>query len=715
MKASDPEHLRNIGIAAHIDAGKTTLTERVLFYTGKTHKIGEVHTGNTIMDFLEEERERGITITAAATQTQWEWKGQIFTINIIDTPGHVDFTVEVERSMRVLDGLVVLFCGVHGVEPQSETVWRQADRYGVPRIAFVNKLDLAGSDFFDVLEQMKTRLAARPLAMQIPIGEENDFLGVVDLVEQKSYVWDEEGMHIGPPPEDLLEETEHYRQQLVEAAAEYDETILAKFFEAPETITEEEIRKAVRQATLQRELVPVFCGAAYKNKGVEPLLDAVGAYLPSPLDIGEVRGVNPQTGEPESRHLEADDPFTALVFKTTLDEQNRKLAFFRVYSGQARRGQVVLNPRTGEKDRMANLYQLHGGKRNAVFEVSAGDIAAVNGPRDLRTGDTLCAQEAPILLDSITFPEPVIGMAIEAKRTSDLDRLHEALEKLAEEDPSFHAFEDKETGQTIIRGMGELHLEIIQHRLRDDFKVECNVGMPEVTYKEALTQPFVYAHEFERSGEGPNLYAKMTFEIGPADEAFIESLEFQSGKVRLQFVDETPEGSIPKSFLPAIRRGFENMMHFGVQAGFEVQSMKVRVLGGVADSNRSNEQAFELCAREGFRMAAPEAGPILLEPIMYLEISSPEEHVGTVLASINRRRGVPKGMENKPGYVLIKAEAPLAELFGYAAKIRTNTSGRAVASLTFSHYAPAPEEISAGIFEKRRGFRLRKPEGFSGS
>lgn len=705
-KPSDPELLRNIGIAAHIDAGKTTLTERILFYTGRTHRIGEVHDGTTIMDYLEEERERGITITAAATQAHWHWQDKDYIINIIDTPGHVDFTVEVERSMRVIDGLIVLFSAAHGVEPQSETVWRQADRYQVPRLAFINKMDLPGASFEDVLAQMRRRLAARPLPLQIPIGEESSFQGVIDLATQKAILWDGgDEMAVVEIPAAQQEEARAARQKMLETLAEFDEGIFSKIFDDPDSITEADIRQAVRRAAFSRELVPVLFGSAYKNKGVQPVLDAVCAYLPSPADVGAVQGINPQSGQAEQRNLSEEEPFAALVFKIALDDQHRKLAFFRVYSGQARRGQSVAIPRSGHKERLANLFQLHGGKHNAVWEVKAGDIAALGGVKDIKTGDTLCDPDALIVLESIQFPEPVIGMAIEARHSRDLDRLHEVLHQIEEEDPSFRVVEDEDSGQTIIRGMGELHLEVVSHRLFTDFKLEVNLGRPQVTYKEQLGQTTAYTYEFIRE-VGERLHAQLSFEIGPADAAFLESPGFLSGRTRLQFENAIPEGQVKAPYLPAIRDGFENMMLIGVQAGYELHSMKVRLTGAQQFSD-SSELAFNLCAREGFRAAAPLCAPILVEPIMSVEIACPEEYIGAVMGDLNRRRGVPKGMEPKASHTLVKAEAPLAELFGYAAEIRTLTSGRATAALTFSHFAPAPEQVAKGILEKRKGFMLR--------
>jgi elongation factor G len=704
-KTEEPDLLRNIGVAAHIDAGKTTLTERVLFYTGRTHRIGEVHDGTTVMDYLEEERDRGITITAAATQADWDWQGQHYAINIIDTPGHVDFTVEVERSMRVIDGLVVLFSAAQGVESQSETVWRQADRYQVPRLAFINKMDLVGANFDEVLAQMRKRLAARPLPVQIPIGEEEHFRGLIDLVSQQAIHWKEGEPSIDAIPLEMAAEAEAARLKMLEVLAEYDENIFSKVFDAPGAITETETRAAIRRATTSREIVPVLCGSAYKNKGVEPVLDAICAYLPSPMDVGMVKGIHPQHGTEEVRQLSEEAPFAALVFKIVLDEQHRKLAFLRVYSGQARRGQIVLNPRSGQRERLANLYQLHGGKHIAVWEVKAGDIAALGGVRDIKTGDTLCDPEAPITLESIQFPEPVVGMVIEARHSRDLDRLHEILHEIEEEDPSFRVIEDEETGQTIIRGMGELHLEVISHRLQQDFKLEANLGRPQVNYMEQLSQPLEYRYEFVRE-VGERLHAQLYFELGPADAHFLDSSDFRLGRTRLQFESSLPVGVLKADYLLAIQRGFENMMPIGVQAGFEVHSMKVRLIEAHQFPD-SNELAFELCAREGFRAVAPQCTPILVEPVMFIEIACPEEYISAIMSDLNRRRGIPKGVEPVLSHTLVKAEAPLAELFGYAVDIRTISTGRATVALTFSHYAPVPEYVAKGILEQRKGFMLK--------
>ncbi len=699
----DPEFLRNIGFAAHIDAGKTTLTERILFYTGKTHRLGEVHTGNTIMDYLEEERERGITITAATTQTKWAWHDNDYTINIIDTPGHVDFTIEVERSLRVLDGLVVLFSAVHGVEPQSETVWRQADRYRVPRMAFINKMDLPGADLHGVMDQMRESLAAHPLALQVPLGEEREFHGLVDLVTLEAWNWDETGFHAIDIPEARREEVNYRRQLLLETLAEYDEVLLEKVFDAPGRITAREIMDCLRRLTLERRIVPVFCGSAYKNKGVELLLNGICAYLPSPADVGAVTGTDPETGESVSRPLQQDAPFLALVFKIALDEQHRKMAYFRVYAGRAKRGMVVWNPRGHTRERLNNLYQVHGGKRTMVDHVEAGDIAALGNVKDLQTGDTLCEEEAPIVLDRIVFPTPVIGMVIEARQSRDIDELKAVLAQLEEEDPSFRVVEDEETGQTLIRGMGELHLEVVLHRLRDDFGLETNAGIPRVAYREQLTRTVSLAYELARETDEQDLYAWIKVEIGPADEDYLQSPAYRVDQQRLQFESLLPEGTLPNMYVDAVRRGFAGMITQGPLSGHELHHLRVRLLEARAEPQRSSETAFDLCARLAFRKAAPRGAPILLEPIMDVEVNTPEEYVGPIVGDINRRRGLPRGMEPRLGYHLIKAQVPLAELFGYGVHVRTLSSGRATAALTFSHYAPVPERLAGEILGKLPG------------
>ncbi|MBK8491370.1 MAG: elongation factor G [Saprospirales bacterium] len=702
MKDEDATLLRNIGIAAHIDAGKTTLTERILFYAGRTHRMGEVHDGTTVMDYMEEERERGITIMAAATQAQWNYKDHHYTINIIDTPGHVDFTVEVERSLRVCDGLIALLSAVEGVEPQSETVWRQADRYHIPRLVFVNKMDLPGADFEDVIQQIRKRFAVRTLALQAPIGQEEYFQGVVDLVTQKALVWDGEDWQVEPVPDDMWEEVAEARQHMLITLAEFDETMFVNVFEAPEEITEEMVRTAIRKATIARQVVPIFCGSAYKNRAVQPLLDAICDYLPSPADMGATNGLIPATGEGATRSLRASEPFAALVFKVVHDEQHHKIVFFRVYSGLARRGQTVFNPRTQNRERLNNIYQLHGGKHNAVWEVSAGDIAALGGIKDIVTGDTICDPDHPIILETIPFPEPVIAMVVEARHSRDLDKLKDALRLLEEEDPSFKAGEDPETGQMLIHGMGELHLEVMSHRLRDEHRVEVNMGRPQVNYKEQFSQTVSFTHEYTRA-VGEPLYAQLEFELGPADSAFLESLEFQTGRQRVQFEESIPEGSIKPDYLPAVRHGFESMWHVGPLAGLEMHSFKVRVTGGKM-SAESNALAFELCAREAFRAAAPQCSSIMVEPIMSVEVTCPDEYTGGIMGDLNRRRGIPLGLDVKSTHTIIRAHVPLSELFGYANQVRNLSSGRALASITFSHYAPAPEAVVKIVLEHRKGY-----------
>ncbi len=701
MKDDQASLLRNIGIAAHIDAGKTTLTERILFYTGRTHRMGEVHEGTTIMDFMEEERERGITITAAATQTQWDWAGQTHTINIIDTPGHVDFTIEVERSLRVCDGLIALLSAVEGVEPQSETVWRQADRYHIPRLVFVNKMDLPGADLEDVVNQIRKRLGARPLPVQIPIGQEEFFQGVVDLISKKAFIWEEEEWKEGPIPAHLHVQVKAARLEMLEILAENDEGLYSKIYEAPDLIPEAAIREAIRKATAAQLVVPVFCGSAYKNKGIQPLLDGVCAYLPSPADMGAVKGQIPGTEETVSRPLQAGEPFAALVFKIAHDEQRHKMAFFRVYSGQARRGQAVYNPRNGRRERLTNIYQMNGGKHNAIWEISAGDIAALGGVKDVATGDTLCDETHPIVLESIPFPEPVIAMVVEARHSRDLDKLKEALQYLEEEDPSFKAGEDKESGQLLIHGMGELHLEVMSHRLLSDFNVEVNLGRPQVNYKERFTQTIAFEHEFVRE-VGERLYARLRFELGPADQDFLESADFQTGRVRVQWAEPAADGSLKPEYLEAVRRGFDSMWHVGPLAGLEMHSFKVRVRGWQT-SAESNELAFELCAREGYRAAAPQCAPILVEPVMSVEATCPDEYTGGIMSDLNRRRGIPMGLEPRVKHSVIRAHVPLSELFGYAGQVRNLSSGRALASITFSHYAAVPEGEARGVLERRRG------------
>ena len=705
--AKDLTFTRNIGIAAHIDAGKTTTTERVLYYTGMSHKIGEVHDGAATMDWMEQEQERGITITSAATKTSWKWADKEYSINIIDTPGHVDFTVEVERSLRVLDGVVALFCAVSGVEPQSETVWRQADRYKVPRLGFVNKMDRQGADFFEVVKQVKDMLGANPVPLQVPIGAEDDFKGVVDLITNKAIVWNENDMGMTYEeieiPEDLQDTVDEQREFLLEAVAEYDESLMEKYFEDPNSISANEIRAAIRAAVCDMSIIPMMCGSAFKNKGVQAVLDAVCAFMPSPLDIEAVEGTNPKTDEPIKRKPSNDEPFTALAFKIATDPFVGRLAFFRVYSGVLDAGSYILNSRSGNKERISRLYQMHSNKQNPIERVEAGDIAAAVGFKDLKTGDTLCDLNHPIVLESMTFPEPVIGLAIEPKTQKDLEKLGMALAKLAEEDPTFRVRYDEDTNQTVISGMGELHLEIIADRLKREFKVEINQGAPQVNYKEALTQLVSHREKLKKQTGGSGLFADVEFELGPADQEFLDSEDFKDGKVRLQFVNDIVGGSIPRELLPSVQKGFEAMMDNGVLAGYSIDSMKVRVFDGSTHQVDSKPIAFELAAKEGFKAAASKAGPTLLEPIMKLEVTTPEEYTGNVIGDLNRRRGLVKGQENKAAAVVVKADVPLSEMFGYVTALRTITSGRASSSMEFSHYAQAPSGIAAEIIEQAKG------------
>ncbi len=704
---ADLKYTRNIGIAAHIDAGKTTTTERILYYTGISHKIGEVHDGAATMDWMEQEQERGITITSAATKTSWKWKEEPYTINIIDTPGHVDFTVEVERSLRVLDGVVALFCAVSGVEPQSETVWRQADRYKVPRIGFVNKMDRSGANFFEVVTQVREMLGANPVPLQVPIGVEETFVGVVDLITNEAVIWNmqDQGMtfDVIPIPEDLVDTVKEYRGKLLESVADYDDSLLEKYFEDPDSITADEIRAAIRAAVIDMKIIPMMCGSAFKNKGVQAVLDAVCAYMPSPMDIEAVEGIDPRNDSTIKRRPDPKEPFAALAFKIATDPYVGRLAFFRVYSGALDAGSYVLNSRSDKKERISRLYQMHSNKQNPIDRVQAGDIAAAVGFKDIKTGDTLCDINHPIILESMTFPEPVIGLAVEPKTQKDLEKLSMALAKLAEEDPTFRVRYDEDTNQTVISGMGELHLEIIIDRLRREFKVECNQGAPQVNYKEALVQNHTHRERLKKQTGGSGLFADMEFELGPADQEFLDSDDFKSGKRKLQFVNNIVGGSIPKEYMPSIQKGFEAMMDNGILAGYAIDSMKVRVYDGSTHAVDSKPIAFELCAKEGFRAAAPKTKPVLLEPMMKLEVTSPDEYTGSVIGDLNRRRGLIKGQEVKNNAVIIKADVPLAEMFGYVTQLRTITSGRAASSMEFSHYSPAPAGIAAEVIEKARG------------
>jgi len=703
----DLKFTRNIGIAAHIDAGKTTTTERVLYYTGISHKIGEVHDGAATMDWMEQEQERGITITSAATKTSWKWKEQEYTINIIDTPGHVDFTVEVERSLRVLDGVVALFCAVSGVEPQSETVWRQADRYKVPRIGFVNKMDRQGADFFEVVGQVRDMLGANPVPLQVPIGAEDSFKGVVDLITNQAIIWNSEDMgmtyEVIEIPEDLKDTVKEYREKLLESVAEYDESLMEKYFDDPNTITPDEIRAAIRAAVIDMSIIPMMCGSAFKNKGVQAVLDAACAYMPSPVDVDAVEGIDPKTEEPATRKPDPEAPFSALAFKIATDPFVGRLAFFRVYSGTLNAGSYVFNSRSGKKERISRLYQMHSNKQNPVDLVQAGDIAAAVGFKDIKTGDTLCDLDKPIILESMTFPDPVIGLAVEPKTQKDLEKLGMALAKLAEEDPTFRVKYDEETNQTVISGMGELHLEIIVDRLRREFGVECNQGAPHVNYKEALTTTVTHKERLKKQSGGSGLFAEIQFDLGPADEEFLESEEFKAGKVRLQFQNDVTGGRVPRELIPSVEKGFKAMMDNGILAGYGMDSMKVRLFDGATHTVDSKPIAFELAAKEGFKASAPKSGPQLLEPIMKIEITSPDEYTGSVIGDLNRRRGLVKGQDVKNNAVIIKADVPLSEMFGYVTQLRTITSGRASSSMEFSHYAAAPAGIAKEIVEKARG------------
>jgi len=700
-------YTRNIGIAAHIDAGKTTTTERILFYTGISHKIGEVHDGAATMDWMEQEQERGITITSAATKSAWSWKDNEYVLNIIDTPGHVDFTVEVNRSLRVLDGLCFLFCAVSGVEPQSETNWRLADNYKVPRIGFVNKMDRSGADFFNVVNDVQTKLGSTAIPLQVPIGAEERFRGVVDLITNQAIVWNEHDQcstyEVIPIPEDLVDTVFEWRSKLLEAVAEYDDTLMEKFFEDPNSISADEMRMAIRQAVCDLKFVPMMCGSAFKNKGVQALLDAVCAFMPSPLDIEAVKGIDPDTDEEIYRKPAVSEPFAALAFKIATDPFVGRLAFMRVYSGALDAGSYVMNTRSGNKERISRLYQMHANKQNPIDRVEAGDIAAAVGFKDIRTGDTLCDLNKQIVLESMVFPEPVIAIAIEPKTQKDLDKLGMSLAKLAEEDPTFRVRYDEDTNQTVISGMGELHLEIIVDRLRREFKVECNQGAPQVNYKETLTKTVSHRERLKKQTGGSGLFADMEFELGPADETFLDSDDFKSGKTRLQFQWDIVGGSIDKNYIKPISDGFKAMMDNGVLAGYSLDSMKVRVYDGSMHAVDSKPIAFELCAKEGFRAAASKAGPVLMEPIMKLEVVTPEDYVGPVIGDLNRRRGMPKGQEPRPGAVSIAAEVPLSEMFGYVTQLRTITSGRATSSMEFAHYSEAPSGVSKEIIEKAKG------------
>ena len=694
------KYTRNIGIMAHIDAGKTTTSERILYYTGLTHKIGEVHDGAATMDWMEQEQERGITITSAATTAFWKYNNDKYKINLIDTPGHVDFTVEVERSLRVLDGAVAAFCAVGGVEPQSETVWRQADKYNVPRIGYVNKMDRSGANFFEVVRQLKEVLGANPCPIQIPIGAEETFKGVVDLIKMKAVFWHDETMgadyEVDDIPESLQAEADEYRDKMLEKIAEYDDDLMAKYFDDPSQITEDEIKRALRAATLKMELVPMICGSSFKNKGVQCLLDAVCAYLPSPVDTPAVEGH--ALGDPdkvEIRHPSSEQPMCALAFKIATDPYVGRLCFFRVYSGDIEAGSYVLNARSGKKERVSRLFQMHSNKQNPMEKIGCGDIGAGVGFKDIRTGDTLCDENHPIVLEAMDFPDPVIGIAVEPKTQKDLDKLGVGLQKLAEEDPTFRVQTNEETGQTVISGMGELHLDIIIDRLRREFKVECNQGRPQVTYKEAITRPVELREVFKKQTGGRGKFADIIVRVEPVDEGF---------EGNLQFVDEVKGGNIPKEFIPSIQKGFTTAMKNGVLAGYPVEQLKVTVIDGSFHPVDSDQLSFELCAIQAFKRACEQAGPVLLEPIMKIEVVTPEESMGDVIGDLNKRRGQVEGMEtSRSGARVVKAKAPLAEMFGYVTALRTITSGRATSTMSFSHYAEVSNSIAKQVLTECQG------------
>jgi elongation factor G len=692
------KYTRNIGIMAHIDAGKTTTTERILFYTGRTHRMGEVHDGNAQMDWMVQEQERGITITSAATTTYWKYKGEEYKINIIDTPGHVDFTVEVERSLRVLDGAVAVFCAVGGVEPQSETVWRQANKYVVPRLAFINKMDRAGADFYSVVQQIHDKLGANPVPVQIPIGSEENFTGVIDLIDMKAIIYyPDEVMvtryEVEDIPSNMQQEADEWRGKLVEAVATVDDTLLERYIEDHESITSEELLVALRKTAIDGLAIPVTCGSAFKNKGVQRLLDAIIAFLPSPVDKGSVLGIDPRNDEEIIREPDDEEPMAALAFKIATDPFVGRLAFLRVYSGILKAGDTVLNTRTGKRERINRLFQMHANKQNPKESISAGDICAGVGFKDIKTGDTLCAINKPILLETMDFPEPVIGVAIEPKTQADVDKLSIALNKLAEEDPTFQVRTDPDSGQTVIHGMGELHLEILIDRLKREFKVECNQGAPQVAYKEAITTTAEFREVFKKQTGGRGKFADITFEIGPTD-----------GNARgLQFINDIKGGHIPKEYIPSVEKGFREAMDNGPLAGFPLDSLKVVLKDGSYHPVDSDALSFEIAAKQAFRKFAGKCNPVILEPIMSTEVVTPEEYVGDVIGDFNRRRGRVEGMESKAGSRVIKAKVPLAEKFGYVTVLRTLTSGRATSTMEFSHYEKVPAEISNRIVEVTKG------------
>ena len=700
MAKHDLHMTRNIGIMAHIDAGKTTTSERILFYTGLTHKIGETHDGTATMDWMAQEQERGITITSAATTTSWKWDNKTFKINLIDTPGHVDFTAEVERSLRVLDGAVATYCAVGGVEPQSETVWRQADKYNVPRIGYVNKMDRSGADFYEVVRQMKDVLGANPCPIVIPIGAEETFKGVVDLIKMKAILWHDETMgadyDVEDIPADLLDEAEEWRNNMLEKVAEFDDALMEKFFDDPSTITEEEILRALRAATVSMEVTPMLCGSSFKNKGVQTLLDYVCAFLPSPLDTPNVVGTNPETGEEEERKAAEDEKTSALAFKIATDPYVGRLTFIRVYSGKVEAGSYIYNTRSGKKERVSRLFQMHSNHQNPVEVISAGDIGAGVGFKDIRTGDTLCDESAPIVLDSMDFPDPVIGIAVEPKTQKDLDKLSNGLAKLAEEDPTFTVKTDEQSGQTVISGMGELHLDIIIDRLKREFKVECNQGKPQVNYKEAITKTVNLREVYKKQSGGRGKFADIIVNVGPVDEDYKEG--------GLQFENKVTGGNIPKEFIPSVQKGFESAMKNGILGGYPMDSLKVELIDGSYHTVDSDQLSFEICALQAYKSACAQAKPVLMEPIMKLEVVTPEENMGDVIGDLNKRRGQVEGMDtSRSGARIVKAMVPLAEMFGYVTALRTITSGRATSSMTYDHHAPVSSSIAKAVLEEIKG------------
>ena len=703
MANRDLHLTRNIGIMAHIDAGKTTTSERILFYTGKTHKIGEVHDGAATMDWMAQEQERGITITSAATTCNWTWQGKSFKINLIDTPGHVDFTAEVERSLRDLDGAVATYSAADGVQPQSETVWRQADKYNVPRIGYVNKMDRSGADFFETVQQMRDILGANPVVIQVPIGAEENFKGVVDLIKMKAILWHDETMgaeyDLEEIPADLQDECDEWRNKLLEAAAEYDEALMEKYFDDPNSITEDEVIAAIRKGCVSMACTPMVCGSSYKNKGVQPLLDYVCAFLPSPIDIEVVKGTNPDTDEEEDRKPSETEPTSALAFKIATDPYMGRLVFFRVYSGSVKAGSYVYNPRSGKKERISRLFQMNSNKEIPMESIDAGDIGAGVGFKDIRTGDTLCDEDHPIVLESMSFPDTVISIAVEPKSQADIAKLDNGLAKLAEEDPTFTVRTDEQSGQTIISGMGELHLDIIIDRLKREFKVECNQGKPQVNYKEAITKTVNLREVYKKQSGGRGKFADIIVNVGPVDDDW--DIKENGG---LQFVNEVKGGNIPKEFIPSIQKGFETAMKNGILGGYPVDSLKVVVVDGSFHPVDSDQLSFEIAAQMAYKEACAQAKPVLMEPIMKLEVVTPEENMGDVIGDLNKRRGQVEGMEEgRSGARIVKAQVPLSEMFGYVTALRTITSGRATSSMEYDHHAPLSSTLAKAVLEEVKG------------